>query len=137
MIPVHPVVTWHAPILSVNKEKMVLMYEDVVLQLDAVVLLRLHLPPYVGEGAIYCPRRLRKQDLLAQLGLLVTSDAYGDCMCYVNSAELTYGTDMEVDDGDVIWCLRASPDMGHEIEILSVGSPSDASEVEVAGPFYA
>ena len=137
VIPVHPVVTWHAPILAVNKEKMVLMYEDVVLQLDAVVLLRLHLPPYFGEGAIYCPRRLRKQDLLAQLGLQVSRDAYGDCMCYVNSVELTYGTDMEVDDGDVIWCLRASPDMGHEIEILSVGSPSDASEVEVAGPFNA
>ena len=58
-------------------------------------------------------------------------------MCYVNSVELTNGADTEVEDGDVIWCLRASPDMGHEIEILSVGFPSDASEAEVAGPFYA
>ena len=37
--------------------------------------------------------------------------------------ELMNGVDTEVEDGDVIWCLRASPDMGHEIEILSVGSP--------------
>ena len=60
-----------------------------------------------------------------------------ECMCYVNSVELTNGADAEVEDGDVIWCLRASPDMGHEIEILSVGSPSDASEGEGAALFYA
>ena len=53
VIPVHPAVTWNAPILTLNKEKMVLIYEDVVLQLDAVVFLRLHLPPFYGEGAIY------------------------------------------------------------------------------------
>ena len=44
---------------------------------------------------------------------------------------------MAVEDGDVIWCLRASPDMGHEIEVLSVGSPIEASEEDVAGSFYA
>ena len=124
VIPVHPVVTWNAPILTLNKEKMVLIYEDVVLQLDAVVFLRLHLPPFYGEGAIYCPRRLRKRDLVAQLGLQIRCERTGSaCMCYVNSVELTNGADAEVEDGDVIWCLRASPDMGHEIEILSVGSP--------------
>ena len=138
VIPVHPAVTWNAPILTLNKEKMVLIYEDVVLQLDAVVFLRLHLPPFYGEGAIYCPRRLRKRDLVAQLGLQIPCERTGsECMCYVNSVELTNGADAEVEDGDVIWCLRASPDMGHEIEILSVGSPSDASEAEVAAPFYA
>ena len=138
VIPVHPVVTWNAPILTLNKEKMVLIYEDVVLQLDAVVFLRLHLPPFYGEGAIYCPRRLCKRDLVAQLGQQIPCGRTGsECMCYVNSVELTNGADAEVEDGDVIWCLRASPDMGHEIEILSVGSPSDASEAEVAAPFYA
>ena len=30
-----------------------------------------------------------------------------------------------------------APDMGHEIETLSVGSPSDASEAEGAPPFHA
>eukprot|EP00434_Breviolum_minutum_P037054 symbB.v1.2.032844.t1/scaffold3995.1/size82977/8 len=130
--PVHPVVTWHAPVLPLNKEKMILIYEDVVLQLDAVVVLRLHLPPYCGEGAIYCPRRLRKRDLIAQLGIHMSSEGTGwDCMCYVNSVELTNGVDMAVEDGDVIWCLRASPDMGHEIEVLSVCSPTEASEEEV------
>ena len=139
--PVHPVVTWHAPVLPANKETMILIYQDVVLQLDAVVVLRLHLPPYCGEGAIYCPRRLRKQDLKAQLGIYISSDSMGwDCMCYVNSVELTNGLDMDVEDGDVVWCFRASPDMRHEIdeiEVLSICSPTEASDVEVAGPFYA
>ena len=49
VIPVHPVVTWNAPFLTLKKEKMVLVYEDVVLQLDAVVYLRLHLPPSTGK----------------------------------------------------------------------------------------
>ena len=55
----------------------------------------------------------------------------------INKRRCTNGADAEVEDGDVIWCLRASPDMGHEIEILSVGSPSDASEAEGAAPLYA
>ena len=133
--PVHPVVTWHAPTLTLNKEKMVLIYEDVVLQLDAVVFLRLHLPPFHREGAIYCTRRRRKRDLIAQLGLQFPCERTGcACMCYVNSVELTNAVDVEVEDGDVIWCLRASPDMGHEVEILSIASPSDASEAEGVGP---
>ena len=67
---------------------MVLIYEDVVLQLDAVVFLRLHLPPFYGEGAIYCPRRLRKKDLVAQLGLQIPCHRTGsECVCYVNSIE--------------------------------------------------
>ena len=44
---------------------------------------------------------------------------------------------MTVEDGDVLWCLRASPDMGHEIEVLSVCPPTEASEEDVAGSFYA
>ena len=135
VIPVHPVVTWNAPILTLNKEKMVLLYDDVVLQLDAVVFLRVHLPPFTGEGAIYCPRRLRKRELVAQLGLQIPCESTGSaCMCYVNNVELTNGVETEVEDGDSIWCLRASPDMGREIEILSVASPSDASEEEGVGP---
>jgi len=31
VIPVHPVVAWNAPILTLNKEKMVLVYEDVAI----------------------------------------------------------------------------------------------------------
>ena len=133
---VHPVVTWHAPVLPVNKETMILIYQDVVRQLDAVVVLRLHLPPYCGEGAIYCPCRLRKRDLIGQLGIYISSDSMGwNCMCYVNSVEVTNGVDMDVEDEDVVWCFRVSPDMGHEIEVLSICSPTEASDVEVAGPF--
>ena len=43
MIPVHPAVTWNAPILTLNKEKMVLIYEDVVLQQDADIRIELFL----------------------------------------------------------------------------------------------
>ena len=57
------------------------------------------------------------------------------CVLCEQYIELTNGADAEVEDGDVIWCFRASPDMGHEIETLSVGSPSDASEAEGAAPF--
>ena len=96
-------IIWHEPILTLNRERMVLRYEDVVLRLDAVVLLRLHLPPYKGEGAIYCPRVLRKRELLAQLGISISS---GECKCYANGAELTDGVETEVEDGDVIRCMR-------------------------------
>ena len=79
VVPVHPAISWNAPFLTTNKEKMVLVYEDGALQLDAVAVLRLHLPPFFGEGAIYYPRRLRKSDLVAQLGLEIP--------CVVNGSE--------------------------------------------------
>ena len=92
-------------------------------------------PPFLGEGAIYCPRRLRKRELIAQLGLQIPCAVNGSaCMCYVNSVELTNAGESEVEDGDFIWCLHASPDMGREIEILSVASPSLASVEEDVGP---
>ena len=120
------------PVLTTDKEKMVLVYEDEALQLDAVVLLRL---PFFGEGAIYCPRRLRKRDLVAQLGLQIPCAENGSgCTCYVNSVELSNAGESEVEDGGFIWCLHASPDMGREIEILSVASPSPTSVEENAGP---
>ena len=56
------------------------------------------------------------------------------CMCYVNSVELSNARDSEVEDGGFIWCLHASPDMGREIEILSVASPSLTSVEEDVGP---
>ena len=41
---------------------------------------------------------------------------------------------LTVEDGDFIWCFHACPDMGRDIEVLSVASPSHASEEEVVGP---
>ena len=55
VIPVHPAVTWNAPILPLHKEKMVLIYEDVVLQLDAVVLLKMHLPLFMVKELFTAP----------------------------------------------------------------------------------
>lgn len=135
MIPVHPTASWNEPILTSGKEKMVLVYGDETLQLDAVVFLRLHLPPFVGEGAIYCPRRLRKKDLIAQLGLLVPCAANGDdCICYVNSHELSNEGGCNVDDGDYIWCLHASPERSQAAEILSVATHSISSVEEAVDP---
>ena len=75
-----------------------------------VVFLRLQLPPFFGEGAIYCPRSIRKRDLIAQLGLQTPCGGDGEeCMCYVNGLELS-SFDREVDDGGCIWCLHSSPD---------------------------
>ena len=71
LVPVHQASSWNEPVLTTGKEKMVLVYEEATLQVEAVVLLRLHLPPFFGEGAIYCPRRLRKRDLVVQLGLQI------------------------------------------------------------------
>ena len=108
---------------------------SIVQKKEAVVLLRLHLPPFFGEGAIYCPRRLCKRDLVALLGLQIPCAENGDeCMCFVNNVELTNARNSQVEDGGFIWCLHASPDMGREIEILSVASPSLTSVEEDAGP---
>lgn len=89
LVPVHQASSWNdEPVLTTGKEKMVLVYEEATLQEEAVVLLRLHLPPFFGEGAIYCPRRLRKRDLVVQLGLQIPCAENGDeCMCHVNSVE--------------------------------------------------
>ena len=134
ILPVHPAASWNDPRVTMGKEKMVLVYEDATLQTDAVVFLRLQLPPFFGEGAIYCPRSIRKRDLIAQLGLQTPCGGDGEeCMCYVNGLELS-SFDREVDDGGFIWCLHSSPDMGREIEILSVASPSHGSVEEDTGP---
>ena len=85
---VHPVVTWHAPVLPLNKEKMILMQ-------------------WLFLSYIFS-HTVRKEPSIA----LADSNR------------------------DVIWCLRASSDMWHEIEVLSVCSPTEASEEDVAGSFY-
>ena len=134
VIPVHPAATWNEPVLVSGREKMVLVYEEEMLQLDAAAFLRLHLPPFFGEGAIYCPRRLRKKDLIDQLGLLVPCAGNGDdCICYVNSHELSNERASEVDDGDFIWCLHAPPEETQSGEVLSVATHSDTSVEEVVG----
>ena len=55
-------------------------------------------------------------------------------LCEQCRAHELNGVEAEVEDGDFIWCLHASPDMGREVEILSVAAPSHVSEEEEVGP---
>ena len=45
VLPVHPTASWNEPILTSGKDKRVLVYDEMALQVEAVVLLKLHLPP--------------------------------------------------------------------------------------------
>ena len=80
------------------------------------MLLKLHLPPFSGEGAIYCPRQLRKRDLVAQLGLQALCEEQGEeCVCYVNNSELLNSQVSEVDDGAFLWCLHPPSESEQEV----------------------
>ena len=53
LLTAHPSSKWMDPAFSPQKEKVVVVYSDEVLQGSASVLLRLSLPPHDAEGAIY------------------------------------------------------------------------------------
>ena len=134
VLPVHPTASWNEPILTSGKDKRVLVYDEMALQVEAVVLLKLHLPPFSGEGAIYCPRQLRKRDLVAQLGLQALCEEQGEeCVCYVNNSELLNSQVSEVDDGAFLWCLHPPSESEQEVELLSIASQSAPSVEEVEG----
>ena len=57
LLTAHPSSKWMDPAFSPQKEKVVVVYSDDVLQGSASVLLRLSLPPHDAEGAIYVRRR--------------------------------------------------------------------------------
>ena len=59
VVKVHPSSLMLDPIPRSQKEKVVTVYTDDVLRLNAVVLLHFRFPPYDEEGAIYTLRRLR------------------------------------------------------------------------------
>lgn len=132
LVPVHLAVTWVAPIITTGQEKLVLVYEEAALQAAAVVLLKLHLPPYFAEGAIYCPKRLKKQDLFGLLGLqFLLEDGGEHHICYVNSEPLSNDHECEIEDGDFVWCLHAAPDPV-DVDVLSVASQSCPSVEEIS-----
>ena len=92
-------------------------------------------PPSLGKEPSTALANYARGIWFAQLGLQIPCAVNGsECMCYVNSVELTNAGESEVEDGDFLWCLHASPDMGREIEILSVASPSLTSVEEDVGP---
>ena len=100
LLTAHPSSKWTDPAFSPQKEKVVVVYSDDVLQGSASVLLRLSLPPHDAEGAIYVRRRLR-----LRLGIsLLCGDAGAECLCYVNGMELSNDREMAVDDAAFIHC---------------------------------
>ena len=84
LLTAHPS-KWMDPAFSPQKEKVVVVYSEEVLQGSASVLLRLSLPPHDAEGAIYVRRRLRLRYLISPL----CGDDGDECLCYVNGMELT------------------------------------------------
>ena len=89
---------------------MVVVYSDELLQGAASVLLRLSLSPHEAEGAIYVQRRLWLRNLIRQLGLSprLCGEDGGNCLCYVNSLELTNEKETAVDDAAFIHCVGSS-----------------------------
>ena len=65
LLTAHPSSKWMDPAFSPQKEKVVVVYSEEVLQGSASVLLRLSLPPHDAEGAIYVRRRLRLRYLIS------------------------------------------------------------------------
>ena len=89
LLTAHPSSKWMDPAFSPQKEKVVVVYSEEVLQGSASVLLRLSLPPHDAEGAIYVRRRLRLRYLIRQLGISPLCGDDGDeCLCYVNGMSL-------------------------------------------------
>ena len=130
LVPAHPSVAYDAPIFAPDRHTLVLVYDDPALREDAVTLLRMDLPNLTREGAIFCPRQLRKQALVAQLGLVGgVNDQLDDLCCYVNNVDLLSTHACEVVDGTFLWCLLPLL-VEPEVDLLSIPSRSMASDDE-------
>ena len=106
VVKVHPSCSMLDPLPRSQKEKVVTVYTDDVLRLNAVVLLHLKFPPYDEEGAIYTLRRLRLHTLIGQLGLEALCGQNGDsCLCYINGIELTNDIEAAVEDAACAGCF--------------------------------
>ena len=122
-------------ILRSQKEKVVTVYTDDVLKLNAVVLLHLRFPPYDEEGAIYTLRRLRLHTLIGQLGLEVVCGQNGDnCLCYINGIELTKDSEAAVEDAAFIsgWMLPLT--VADEVEVVSIADSTSVHSLVTIGP---
>ena len=122
LLTAHPSSKWMDPAFSPQKEKVVVVYSDDVLQGSASVLLRLSLPPHDAEGAIYVRRRLRLRYLIRQLGIsLLCGDAGAECLCYVNGMELSNDREMAVDDAAFIHCWGLPAADSEEADLITIG----------------
>ena len=123
------------PAFSPQKEKVVVVYSDEVLQGSASVLLRLSLPPHDAEGAIYVRRRLRLRYLIRQLGISPLCGDVGDeCLCYVNGMELSNDREMAVDDAAFIHCWGLPVADSEEADLITIGDSTSQHSVDVYMP---
>ena len=135
LLTAHPSSKWMDPAFSLQKEKVVVVYSDEVLQGSASVLLRLSLPPHDAEGAIYVRRRLRLRYLIRQLGIsLLCGDVGAECLCYVNGMELSNDREMAVDDAAFIHCWGLPAADSEEADLITIGDSISQHSVDVHMP---
>ena len=135
LLTAHPSSKWMDPAFSPQKEKVVVVYSDEVLQGSASVLLRLSLPPHDAEGAIYVRRRLRLRYLIRQLGIsLLCGDVGAECLCYVNGMELSNDREMAVDDAAFIHCWGLPAADSEEADLITIGDSISQHSVDVHMP---
>ena len=135
LLTAHPSSKWMDPAFSPQKEKVVVVYSDEVLQGSASVLLRLSLPPHDAEGAIYVRRRLRLRYLIRQLGIsLLCGDVGDECLCYVNGMELSNDREMAVDDAAFIHCWGLPVADSEEADLITIGDSISQHSADVHMP---
>ena len=135
VVKVHPSSSMLDTLPRSQKEKVVTVYTDDVLRLNAVVLLHLRFPPYDEEGAIYTLRRLRLHILIGQLGLEALCGQNGDsCLCYINGIELTNDIEAAVEDAAFILCWMLPLAVADEVEVVSIADSTSVHSLVTTGP---
>ena len=133
LLTAHPSSKWLDPAFCPQREKVVVVYSEEVLQGSASVLLRLSLSPHDAEGAIYVRRRLRLRYLIRQLGISpLCGDDGDDCLCYVNGLELTNEREMAVDDAAFIHCWGLSEEDPEEVELVTIEDSASQHSIDVS-----
>ena len=133
LLTAHPSSRWLDPAFCPQREKVVVVYSDELLQGAASVLLRLSLSPHDAEGAIYVRRRMRLRYLIRQLGISPLCGEDGrDCLCYINGLELTNEREMAVDDAAFIHCWRLPEEDPEEVELVSIVDSASQHSIEVS-----
>ena len=135
ILTVRPSSTWLDPTFGPQKEKVVIVYTDELLRINAAVLLRLSFPPYEEEGTIYTSRRLRLRTLVRQLGLSTLCGHDGDnCLCFVNGNELGNDVDAAVEDAAFISCWMLPLSTSEEVELVSVADSTSVRSLVALTP---
>ena len=104
LVKVHSSVSMLDPVVNHAKVHYALapIEEDPV---EAVVVLKLDMPPYVDIGAIFVPQTLTKNRLIMQTGIDIVCGPEGEvCACYHNGYELQSGEETTAYDGDFFAC---------------------------------